>query len=259
MRSSNRPRPRGAGRAGGGRYGVRVKFRFIAVEGPIGVGKTSLVERLAPRFGARTVLESAENPFLREFYAERPGAAFQAQLFFLLSRYRQQRGLSQGDLYQDRVITDYLFAKDRIFAYLNLTDAELALYEKLYGLLEPDVPSPDLTIYLQAEDAVLIERIRLRRRPYESELADAYVAEVNRAYNYFFHHYRSSPLLAIDTSRLDFVGRDKDLEEVLGQIEQMEKGVQVYTPLGARQGPRRPLRSLLPRRGEGGLFQRGGK
>jgi deoxyadenosine/deoxycytidine kinase len=236
-----------------------VKFRFIAVEGPIGVGKTSLVERLAPRCGAKSVFESLENPFLLDFYDEKEGAAFQAQLFFLLNRYRQQRDLSQGDLFQEKVITDYIFAKDRIFAYLNLTDDELAIYEKLYALLEADVPRPDLTIYLQAEDSVLMQRIQKRHRRYERDLAESYITEMNRAYNYFFYHYKSSPLLVIDTSRIDFVEREEDLEEILSQIEKMEKGIQFYSPLGAREGPRRPLRSLLPGRGEGRLFQRGGK
>ncbi len=236
-----------------------MKFRFIAVEGPIGVGKTSLVERLAPRFGARAELESVDNPFLANFYAEADGAAFQTQLFFLLSRYRQQRDLSQADLFQSKVMTDYIFAKDRIFAYLNLNDDELAIYDKLYALLEADIPRPDLTIYLQASESVLMERIRKRRRTYERELADSYITEMTRAYEYFFHHYQSSPLLVIDTSRIDFVGREDDLLEVQAQIEKMENGVQFVSPLGARQGPRRPLRSLLPGRGEGRLFQRGGK
>ncbi len=236
-----------------------MKFRFIAVEGPIGVGKTSLVDRLASRFGARSVLESVENPFLSGFYAEKKGAAFQTQLFFLLSRYRQQRDLAQGELFREKVITDYIFAKDRIFAHLNLTDEELNIYEKLYALLAPDIPQPDLTVYLQASDSVLLGRIRKRRRTYEGELAETYITEMNKAYNYFFYHYPSSPLLVIDTSRIDFVEREEDLQEIVDQIEKMEKGVQFYAPLGSPPGPRRPIRSLLPGRGGGRLFQRGGK
>ncbi len=236
-----------------------MKYRFIAVEGPIGVGKTSLVRLLASRFGAHTVLESAENPFLEDFYREMKGAAFQAQLFFLLSRYRQQRDLSQGNLFQQQVVADYLFAKDRIFAYLNLNDEELAIYEKLYGLLEDDIRHPDLTIYLQATESVLMQRIDKRRRLLERRIAESYIQELNRAYDYFFYHYRVSPLLIIDTSRIDFVERSVDFEEVISQIEKMEKGVQFYAPLGTQVGTRRPRRSLLPDRGEGNLFQRGGQ
>lgn len=236
-----------------------MKYGFIAVEGPIGVGKTSLVRLLASRFGAHTVLESAENPFLEDFYREKKGAAFQAQLFFLLSRYRQQRDLSQGNLFQQQVVADYLFAKDRIFAYLNLNDEELAIYEKLYGLLEDDIRHPDLTIYLQATESVLLQRIDKRRRLLERRIAESYIQELNRAYDYFFYHYRASPLLIIDTSRIDFVERSVDFEEVISQIEKMEKGVQFYAPLGTQVGTRRPRRSLLPDRGEGNLFQRGGQ
>src|SRR6058998_2986247 len=133
-----------------------MKFKFIAVEGPIGVGKSSLVDLLSTRFDAVKVLEKTENPFLEDFYSDRPGAAFQAQLFFLLNRYQQQRELVQGDLFSQVTLCDYVFAKDKIFAYLNLDDSELMIYEKLYGVLEEQVPHPDLVIYLQAKDAVLM-------------------------------------------------------------------------------------------------------
>jgi deoxyadenosine/deoxycytidine kinase len=215
-----------------------MSFKFIAVEGPIGVGKTSLVDLIANRFEARKVLEKAENPFLHDFYQDRPGAAFQCQLFFLLSRFRQQQELSQGNLFRQPVVCDYVFAKDKIFAYLNLDDSELMLYEKLYGLLEEQVPCPDLVIYLQASDEVLMERIRRRQRDYEKQISERYVAELNRAYNHFFFHYNRTPLLVIDTSKIDFVQSREDLEELFRQIQTMQRGVQYYNPLGSSaRGP----------------------
>lgn len=212
-----------------------MNFKFIAVEGPIGVGKTSLVDFLANRLEARKVLESVENPFLHEFYQDSPGAAFQCQLFFLLNRFRKQQELAQGNLFKQSLVCDYIFAKDKIFAYLNLNDSELMLYEKLYGLLEEQVPHPDLVIYLQARDEILMERIRNREREYEKEISDTYVSELNRAYNYFFFHYNRTPLLVIDTSDIDFVKSQEDLEEILRQISSMQKGVQYYIPLGSRK------------------------
>ena len=215
-----------------------MNFRFVAVEGPIGVGKSSLVELLASRFSAVKILERIENPFLREFYKDKPGAAFQAQLFFLLNRCIQQQELSQTDLFRQVTICDYLFAKDKIFAYLNLDDSELMLYERLYTVLSERVPQPDLVIYLQASTEILLERIRRRRRDYESEIAEKYVNELNQAYNYFFYHYTASPLLVINTSEIDFVHREGDLDDLVNQIETMTRGVQYYTPLGTTKGPR---------------------
>lgn len=212
-----------------------MKFKFIAVEGPIGVGKTSLVDFLADRLEARKVFESVENPFLHDFYQDRPGVAFQCQLFFLLNRFRKQQELAQGNLFKQSIVCDYIFAKDKIFAYLNLNDSELMLYEKLYGLLEEQVPHPDLVVYLQARDEILMERIRNREREYEREISDTYVSELNRAYNYFFFHYNRTPLLVIDTSNIDFVKSQEDLEEILRQIRSMQKGVQYYIPLGSRK------------------------
>ncbi|MFQ5876477.1 MAG: deoxynucleoside kinase [Acidobacteriota bacterium] len=214
-----------------------MNFKFVAVEGAIGVGKTTLVDFLAERLDARKVLENVDNPFLEDFYQDRPGAAFQCQLFFLLSRFRRQQEMAQGNLFRQCLVCDYIFAKDKIFAYLNLNDSELMLYEKLYGLLEEQVPHPDLVIYLQARDEVLMERIRRRRRDYEREISDAYVRELNRAYNYFFFHYSRTPLLVIDTSDIDFVKSREDLEEVLRQIRSMQRGVQYYNPLGSSKGP----------------------
>jgi len=211
-----------------------MKHKYIAVEGSIGVGKSSLVEALAQRFDSAKVMESIENPFLADFYNDRPGAAFQAQLFFLLSRYRQLTDLSQQDLFSRLVIADYVFEKDKIFAYLNLTDDELLIYDKLFSLLEANVPRPDLVIYLQAGNDVLMERIRKRNREVEANLAEKYIAEVNRSYNHYFFHYDVTPLLVVNTSEIDFVNREEDLEDLIEQIRDMEKGVQYYVPLGSR-------------------------
>ncbi|MGH9867376.1 MAG: deoxynucleoside kinase [Candidatus Polarisedimenticolia bacterium] len=211
-----------------------MQARFIAVEGPIGVGKSSLVELLATRYNAVRVLEKIENPFLRDFYREKSGAAFQTQLFFLLNRYMQQRDLAQSDLFHQVTLCDYLFAKDKIFAYLNLDDAELMIYEKLYGLLADTIPRPDLVIYLQATPAVLSERIRRRKRDYEAEISDKYLEDLNQAYNYFFYHYTETPLLVINTTDIDFVQNESDLEDLVGQIQNMGRGVQYYMPMSKR-------------------------
>jgi deoxyguanosine kinase len=213
-----------------------MSFRFLAVEGPIGVGKTSLVDLLVPRFNATKVAERIENPFLRDFYKEKPGAAFQTQLFFLLNRYQQQQELAQRNLFQQITVCDYLFARDKIFAYLNLDDSELMLYERLYGLLAENVPRPDLVIYLQASTEVIMERIQRRKRDFESEIAESYINDLNQAYNYFFYHYTATPLLVINTTEIDFVHRKGDLDDLLNQIRGMKRGVQYYTPLATSKG-----------------------
>src|SRR5436190_1134586 len=164
-------------------------FRYIAIEGPIGVGKSSLAERLAARLGATAVLEEKDNPFLVDFYGGRPGSALQAQLFYLLSRHRQQLTLQQGDLFATSTVCDYLFDKDKIFAYVNLDDNELFIYQRLYDLLAKDVPIPDLVIYLQAPTDVLLRRLRDRARESDDELPEPgadYLREVNEAYQHFF-------------------------------------------------------------------------
>jgi deoxyguanosine kinase len=206
-------------------------FRYVNVEGPIGVGKTSLVKLLAKEFNARTVLEKPEeNPFLFQFYQDRKKYAFQAQLFFLLNRYQQQKEIAQLDLFNQITISDYLFAKDRIFASINLDDHELALYEQIYQLLNSQMPSPDLVIYLQAKPEVLLHRIRSRNHPYEREVDLDYLKLLNEAYNYYFFHYDQSSLLIVDTSEIDFVKRQKDLDQLTREIKQMKKGIWYFVP-----------------------------
>ena len=211
-----------------------MKFHYIAVEGPIGVGKTAVVERLAERLEASTILEEwGQNPFLKPFYDGVAGAAFQIELFYLLSRYRQQQELRQRDLFTETTISDYVFEKSKLFAYLNLEDAELLIYEKLYGLLAEAAPKPDLAVYLQAPTEVLMKRIRARGRPEEAHLSEDYLAEVNRAYNHYFFHYSQSPLLVVNTADVNFARSDQDLEDLLRQIRNMGKGTQYYVPLGS--------------------------
>jgi deoxyadenosine/deoxycytidine kinase len=208
--------------------------RYIAIEGPIGVGKTTLAEILAERLGGRLVLEVVEeNPFLASFYADRRKHAFQAQLFFLLSRFAQQQELFQQDLFSQSTISDYLFAKDRVFAALNLDPNELALYERVYDLLGPRIVKPDLVVYLQARTEVLLSRIRRRGRSFEQGLDPAYLDALSRAYNDFFFHYDETPLLVVNVSDID-LGAPEDVEALLAVIRKHRKGVQNYVPLGTR-------------------------
>ena len=210
-----------------------MSFQYIAIEGPIGAGKTSLAERLAARIDATTILEESENPFLADFYSGRPGAALQAQLFYLLSRHRQQLSMRQGDLFAQSTVSDYLFDKDKIFAYVNLDDNELFIYQRLYDLLSNDVPSPDLVIYLQAPTEVLVRRLRDRARDLERDSLDpdpGYLREVNEAYQHFFFHYTATPLLVVETSQLDLTGSDDALDDLIKQINGMGRGTQYYVP-----------------------------
>ena len=212
-----------------------MSFRYIAIEGPIGVGKSSLAERLAARLDATAVLEEKENPFLADFYNGRPGAALQAQLFYLLNRHRQQLTLQQGDLFAATTIADYLFDKDKIFAYVNLDDNELFIYQRLYELLAKDAPSPDLVIYLQAPTDVLARRLRDRARDEDHEPeapapgAD-YLREVNEAYQHFFFHYSATPLLVVETSQFDLHSSDEALDDLIRQIRTMKRGTRYYVP-----------------------------
>ena len=212
-----------------------MQFHYIAIEGAIGVGKSSVAERLAERLDATTVLEEwGQNPFLKPFYESKPGAAFQVELFYVLSRYRQQQELLQRNLFQSQTIADYVFEKSRLFAYLNLEDNELLIYEKLYGLLAEGVPKPDLVVYLQASTEVLMKRIRQRGRVEENGLSEEYLAEVNRAYNHYFFHYTQTPLLVVNTTDVDFVKRSEDVDDLIKQIRAMGRGTQYYVPMGAK-------------------------
>jgi deoxyadenosine/deoxycytidine kinase len=208
-------------------------FRYIAVEGPIGVGKTSLAERLGTRLDATVVLEEVENPFLSDFYADRPGAALQAQLFYLLSRHRQQMALRQADLFSQATVSDFLFDKDKIFAYLNLDDNELFIYQRLYDLLARDVPAPDLVVYLQAPTDILLRRLRGRRTDPEAAAFDpdpAYLRELNEAYHHFFFHYNTTPLLVVETTQFDTDASDEAVDELVKQIRTMGPGTRYYVP-----------------------------
>jgi deoxyadenosine/deoxycytidine kinase len=213
---------------------VRFDARYLAVEGPIGVGKTSLAELLAQRLQARAVLEEAEeNPFLKDFYQDMRRHAFQTQLYFLLTRYRQQQELLQFDLFRQRLVCDHLFARDRIFAYLTLDDHELALYEKIHTLLEARVPKPDFVIYLQADVEALYKRIAVRGRAHERDIPRPYLEDVVQAYNHYFFHYTEAPLLVVNTTEIDFVKRKGDLDDLIKQIQSMKRGTQYYVPLGS--------------------------
>ena len=207
-------------------------FHYLAIEGPIGVGKTRLAERLAARLEATTILEDTENPFLAGFYADRPGAALQAQLFYLLNRHRQLTGKRQADLFLQTVVCDYVFDKDKIFAYLNLDDNELFIYQRLFDLLAKDVPPPDLVVYLQAPTELLMKR--LREQPVDPDREELpmpdedYLRELNEAYQHFFFHYSATPLLVVETSEFDPESDDAALDELVKQIKGMGKGTRYY-------------------------------
>lgn len=196
-----------------------IKQAYMAIDGVIGVGKTTLVNMLAKRFKGKAVYEIVEeNPFLADFYQDTKRYAFQTQMFFLLSRYRQQQELPQRELFHQLLVSDYIFAKDKIFAYLTLEDRELFLYEKIVKLMEKDIPKPDLVIYLKSSPDRLMNNIKKRDRPFEREMKYEYIDSLNTAYNNFFNLYKATPLLIINTTNMDFVEDEDDFEKIVELI-----------------------------------------
>jgi len=209
------------------------EIHYIAIEGVIGAGKTSLASMLSERLSARFVQEKfEENPFLSRFYEDPEHYAFQTQIFFLLNRYRQQQELFQADLFHSHVVSDYIFEKDKIFAYLTLRDDELKLYENLLATIERTIPPPDLVIYLQSSVDRLMENIRKRGREMEKNMSVEYIKELNEAYNYFFFRYKSAPLLIVKATDIDFVNNPDHFEDLLTQILRPNKApVEYYNPI----------------------------
>ena len=205
---------------------------YIAIEGPIRVGKSSLARLVAERLHAWPLHDNENNPFLKGFYTGQPGAAFRTQMFFLIERYRQLKNASIATS-RTPVIADYIFEKDKLFAYINLSDEELGVYDGYYDLLKEQLPVPDLVIYLQATPEVLRRRIARKDIRAEANISDDYLREVVRAYEHFFSHYKASDLLVINTTELDFVERSRDLEELLRGLTQPVKGTQFFLPLGS--------------------------
>ena len=205
--------------------------RYIAVEGPIRVGKSTLAKILADRLHARRVFDCDDNPFLIDFYEEKPGSAFRAQMYFLMERHRRLRDAAITDN-PGAVVADFLMEKDQVFANINLDNEELKLYERYYGMLSADLPAPDLVIYLQASPEVLRARIAKKKAPEESKIALDYLEEVVRAYEHFFFRYSASDLLVVNTSEIDFVDRNEDLQQLLRRLQEPVKGTQYFLPLG---------------------------
>ena len=215
---------------------INTDIRYIAIEGVIGAGKTTFARMLAEKLNAKLVLEKFdENPFLARFYEDTEHYAFQTQIFFLLSRYKQQQELFQADLFHNVVMPDYIFEKDKIFAYLNLSDDELKLYETLVNSIEKNVPTPDLVVYMQSSVERLMTNIKKRGRPYEENMSEEYIKDLNEAYNYFFFRYKTSPLLIINSTEIDFVENPIHFEDLCDQILRPNKApVEYYNPQGKK-------------------------
>ena len=208
---------------------IKSNIKYIAIEGVIGAGKTSLTRKIKDRLNAELLLEQFDaNPFLEKFYSDRSRYAFQTQMFFLINRFKQQEELSQEDLFRDYIVSDYLFEKDRIFAYLNLNSEELKLYESLYPLLAQSLRKPDLVVFLQSSTDRLMHNIKNRNRKIERALNRSYIKELSEAYNHFFFRYNSTPLLIVNSTEIDFVNSDGDFEELFKQIFREDRGVKEY-------------------------------
>jgi len=209
--------------------------RYIAIEGPIRVGKSTLAGIVADQLHGQRVFEPESNPFLPAFYAGEPGAAFQAQMSFLVQRFEQLRALDVGPNSRKTVVADYIFEKDKLFACINLSDEELNIYNRYYTLFRAQLPAPDLVIYLQASPGVLKKRLKKKRAPGESAVSDDYIEEVAKAYEHFFFHYTASDLLVVNTTDIDFVDRNEDLQELLRRVGEPIKGTQYFLPLKSEQ------------------------
>jgi deoxyguanosine kinase len=205
--------------------------RHIVIEGPIRVGKSTLAKVLAEQLHARRIFDADDNPFLTDFYDEKPGSAFRAQMYFLYERYRRLLD-TRPETNPAPIVSDFLFEKDKIFAYLNLDNEELKLYERYFEMLAPSVPAPDLVIYLQAKPEVLRKRVSKKGDPAETQISPEYVEAVANAYEHFFFRYSGANLLVVDTSEIDFVERNQDLQELLRRLRQPVKGTQYFLPLG---------------------------
>jgi deoxyguanosine kinase len=206
--------------------------RFIAVDGPIRVGKSTLARILAETIQARRIVEPEDNPFLDRFYKAEAGVSFQTQMWFLFERHAQMQSEKQQG-FDTPAVADYLFEKDKLFAYINLSDAELSLYNRFYQMFREDVPTPDLVIYLQATPDVLKQRLKRKGVTGERSISDAYLEQVVQAYEHFFFHYTASDLLVVNTSDIDFVNNNRDLQLLLKRLSEPIKGTQYFLPLGA--------------------------
>ncbi len=212
------------------------KIKYIAIEGAIGVGKTSLAKKLSERLNAKLILENFEdNPFLEKFYADPVGYAFHTQMYFLMSRYKQLQEIKQIDLFHEFYVSDYIFEKDKIFAYLNLQDDELKLYEKIVSLIERTIIVPDIIIYLQSTVERLLQNIRYRDREIEKQIREDYIKDLNEGYNYFFFRYKATKVMIVNSAEIDFVNNEMDFENLIAEILKPDhSSIEYYNPVTSK-------------------------